>query len=184
MSLEHAILGILQYKPISGYDIKKIFDTSISHFWSADQSQIYRTLNKLANEEKIEMELIIQDSKPNSKIYHITDKGKDEFINWLNSSINMVELRIPWLMQIFFAAKLSDENIIKILKQVKQQIQIRIDSNIKNREDIKLAEDMVTQRDLFFMELTYDYGRMHYESIIRWIERVINQLEKKEHPQK
>ena len=47
MSLEFAILGFLNYHPYSGYDLKKIFDTSVSHFWPADQSQIYRTLSRL-----------------------------------------------------------------------------------------------------------------------------------------
>ncbi len=47
MSLEYAILGFLNYHPYTGYDLKKIFDTSIRHFWPADQSQIYRTLARL-----------------------------------------------------------------------------------------------------------------------------------------
>ena len=42
MSLEYAILGFLCYKPLSGYDLKKIFDNSVQHFWPADQGQIYR----------------------------------------------------------------------------------------------------------------------------------------------
>ena len=45
MSLDHAILGFLNYKPLSGYDLKKVFDSSVRHFWYADQSQIYRTLS-------------------------------------------------------------------------------------------------------------------------------------------
>jgi len=40
MSLQHAILGFLNYKSLTGYDLKKIFDTSVRHFWAADQSQI------------------------------------------------------------------------------------------------------------------------------------------------
>ena len=47
MSLEYAILGFLNYHPYTGYDLKKIFDTSVRHFWPADQSQIYRTLARL-----------------------------------------------------------------------------------------------------------------------------------------
>ena len=44
MSLDHAILGFLNYRRYSGYDLKKIFDKSVRHFWPADQSQIYLTL--------------------------------------------------------------------------------------------------------------------------------------------
>ena len=49
MSLEYAILGFLKDHPSSGYDLKKIFDISVRHFWPADQSQIYRTLAQMNN---------------------------------------------------------------------------------------------------------------------------------------
>jgi len=58
MSLEFAILGFLNYQPYTGYDLKKIFDTSIRHFWPADQSQIYRTLARLTEQGLAEMEKI------------------------------------------------------------------------------------------------------------------------------
>ena len=47
MSLKHAILGFLNYQPQTGYELKEVFDDSVQHFWLADQSQIYRTLNDL-----------------------------------------------------------------------------------------------------------------------------------------
>src|SRR5258705_13680872 len=51
MSLAHAILGMLQTRPMTGYDLKvECFDNSIAHFWQADQAQIYRTLDKLAED--------------------------------------------------------------------------------------------------------------------------------------
>ena len=33
MSLEHAILGFLNYHPYSGYDLKKVFDHSVQPRW-------------------------------------------------------------------------------------------------------------------------------------------------------
>jgi len=185
MSLEYAILGFLQYKPISGYDMKKMLDASIRHFWSADQSQIYRTLNKLTNEGLIDMKLVIQDNKPNSKIYHITERGKEEFLNWLNSPMPMVEPRISWLIQVFFAAQLSDDAIINIFKQTATQIRNRINAYEKtNKMEFIVDNDGFAPRDLFFIELTYDYGLMLHNSILEWIEKAIKQIEEKEHPQK
>ena len=58
MSLEYAILGFLNYSPMSGYDLKKLFDNSVRHFWPADQSQIYRTLGKLAEQGYVEREIV------------------------------------------------------------------------------------------------------------------------------
>jgi hypothetical protein len=47
MCLKHAILGILSFSPMTGYDLKKAFDRSVRHFWPVNQSQIYRTLAEL-----------------------------------------------------------------------------------------------------------------------------------------
>ena len=47
MSLPYAILGLLEYKPMTGYDLKKIFEESVVNFWAASQSQIYRELDLL-----------------------------------------------------------------------------------------------------------------------------------------
>ena len=54
MSLKHAILGFLSFKPLSGYDLKKAFDNSVRHFWPANQSQIYRTLSQMTDEGLVE----------------------------------------------------------------------------------------------------------------------------------
>ena len=67
MSLEHAILGFLNYRAFSGYDLKKAFDTSVNHFWPADQSQIYRTLARLAERGWAEMEIVPQEDRPDRK---------------------------------------------------------------------------------------------------------------------
>jgi DNA-binding PadR family transcriptional regulator len=60
--LAHAILGFLDYQPMSGYDIKKTIDQSVSHFWSATQSHIYKALENLEKEEMVES-LVIQQSR-------------------------------------------------------------------------------------------------------------------------
>ena len=185
MSLQYAILGFLQYKPISGYDMKKLIDTSIGYFWSADQSQIYRTLSKLTEEGLIGVETIIQYSKPNSKIYHITDKGKEEFLKWLISPAPIVQPRLPWLIQVFFAAQLPDDEIINIFKQITINIheKIRIFDK-KDKERFITDNDVLTPRDLLFIELTYECGLTIYSAILQWAEKAIERIENKEYLQK
>jgi len=67
MSLEYAILGFLNYHPYTGYDLKKIFDTSVNHFWHADQSQIYRTLARLTEQGHVQMEKVPQEDRPTAR---------------------------------------------------------------------------------------------------------------------
>jgi len=85
MSLEHAILGFLNYEPMTGYDIKKMVDVSVSHFWPAMQSQIYKTLGRMEADGWLTVETIPQEPRPPRKMYSITAAGRAELFHWLET---------------------------------------------------------------------------------------------------
>src|SRR5690349_16257537 len=104
MSLTHAILGLLTQSPMTGYDLKNYsFDTSVAHFWPADQAQIYRTLDKMAEQGWVESRVEFQEDRPNRKVYSITDDGRDELQRWLLLFQPLTPYREPFLIQLFFA---------------------------------------------------------------------------------
>lgn len=182
MSLDYAMLGFLQITPLSGYDMKKMFDVSVRHFWAADQSQIYRTLARLTNNELIWSETIIQDGRPNSKVYHITEKGKEEFSKWLTSPVIPVEPRISWLIQVFFGGGLSDEEFIHMMEEVASKIQCLIkEFKTDDSKDELITDNKKLKRDLFFQKLTLDYGINMNKNMINWIERTIERIKNKEY---
>ena len=45
--LKHGILGLLSYGDMTGYQIMTVFRDSLSHFWVAQTSQIYREMQGL-----------------------------------------------------------------------------------------------------------------------------------------
>ena len=83
MSLKHAILGFLNMRPFSGYDLWKVFGKSVNNYWSATHTQVYRTLAELAKDKMVDTEMVRQQSSPNKKIYHITYRGREELVKWL-----------------------------------------------------------------------------------------------------
>ncbi|HEY3155376.1 MAG TPA: PadR family transcriptional regulator, partial [Candidatus Eisenbacteria bacterium] len=46
-STPYAILGMLSFAPMSGYDIRKEAASSIGYFWSESYGQIYPALREL-----------------------------------------------------------------------------------------------------------------------------------------
>ena len=91
MSLQHGVLGFLNYGSMSGYDLAKAFSSSVQFFWNAQNSQIYLVLDKLEKQGFVTHELIVQTDKPSKKLYSITDEGRTEFLRWLaapNESIS------------------------------------------------------------------------------------------------
>ncbi len=118
MSLAHAILGLLQQQERTGYDLKTgCFDGCIAHQWPADQAQIYRTLDKLVEQGWITCTLEIQSDRPNRKVYSLTEAGLAELIRWLQCPQPLPTVREPLLIQMYFAAQLSNDAIIHLLEQ-------------------------------------------------------------------
>jgi len=109
MSLRMAILILLRYTPMSGYGLKKVFDMSINHFWSAKLSQIYRELKTLESGGRVTSGVQKQDFRPDKKVYAVTEAGEHEFLEWLN--LFPVPLGPPrrdeFLLRIFFAADMN-----------------------------------------------------------------------------
>src|SRR5439155_265174 len=57
----YAILGVLSRRAMSGYDVKKLIERSIAHFWNESHAQIYPILNPLpARLEPVRSELLLK----------------------------------------------------------------------------------------------------------------------------
>jgi PadR family transcriptional regulator, regulatory protein AphA len=177
MSLEYAILGFLKYHPYTGYDLKKIFDTSIRHFWQADQSQIYRTLSHLTDQGFVEMERIPQEDRPDRKLYHITDAGRAAFIEWLSGPPSINEPRSAPLVQVFFAGELSDELVLAkfegfaaIMRGILAQYD-QLPAMIGPYQ-----HEIQSPREHFFWMLTLDNGIRNMRANLEWAESIIERI--------
>lgn len=178
MSLEYAILGFLNYAPMSGYDLKKAFDTSVRHFWPADQSQIYRTLKELTERGWVTVEIIPQEDRPNRKVYHITEAGREELRRWLAVPLPPDEPRIPWLIQVFFAGQLPDAEIIALLERHAAELRARLHQYDRvPQQAAAYAEAVQSPREVFFWAMTLDYGVRMTQALLEWLEEKIRILQ-------
>jgi PadR family transcriptional regulator, regulatory protein AphA len=183
MSLDHAILGFLQYRPLSGYDLKAEFDFSLQESWPADQSHIYRTLARLAEKELIETELVRQDSRPDRKVYHITRKGREELLRWLSAPALNKDVRLAQLIQIFFSAHLADDQLIKLFEGLSEIVRKRLHELNEFPRKIVLHKRNIqtTPRDEFLRLVTLEYLIRTNEAYLSLLEDVMGRLKRGEH---
>ena len=185
MSLDHAILGFLNYDPLSGYDLKKVFDISVQHFWPADQSQIYRTLTRLTERDWVEMEVIEQTERPDRKVYHITESGREELLRWLAEAAPEKASRSAALIQVFFFGQLKDEVILHKFEAYAQTIRaVLVNYENLSKELTSSLPETCTPREHFFWLLTLDLGLRTMRENLAWAENVIAQFKAGTVPQK
>lgn len=126
MSLRHAILGFLSVKPMSGYDLKRHFDASVRHFWTADQAAIYRALGELDAERLVEHERVAQATRPDRKVYQLTEAGRAALDEWLATPASPVARREPLLVKLFFAGRLPPEALRRLLEAELAQVEAEL----------------------------------------------------------
>jgi len=184
MSLEFAILGFLNYHPYTGYDLKKIFDTSVRHFWPADQSQIYRTLARLMEQGLAEMEQVPQKDRPDRKVYQITQAGREELLRWLGGPTPMDEPRSAPLIQVFFAGRLSDEEILAKFEGFAAILRAVLSKYDKIPDQLgPYQQEINSPREHFFWMLTLDNGIRSVRANLEWAESVIERIKNGQVPQ-
>ena len=183
MSLEYAILGFLNQHPYSGYDLKKIFDATVRHFWVADQSQIYRTLSRMNEKDWVEIELIPQESRPDRKEYHITQAGKDELRRWLTTPLPPEPNRSADMIQVFFAGQLSDEEALLIFERAAGQMRMGLAQYAQVPRNIEAYSDYTSSpREFYFGMLTLDVGIHTLQANLEFIEGLIERIKNGEIP--
>lgn len=183
MSLDYAILGFLNYHPQSGYDLKKTFDVSVKHFWSADQSQIYRTLSRLTKKRLVEVEIVRQEDRPDRKVYHITGEGRTALMEWVAGPPPFSEPRSAPLIQVFFMGQLSNEEALQRFEgyaQIMRMILARYDAVPEAIEEI--YKDVQSARERFFWQLTLENGLANMRANLEWAESVIERIRNGEIP--
>jgi len=169
MSLKHALLGFLNRKSMTGYQLKQGFDESVRNFWNASLSQIYPTLSQMKDDGLLTMKVKYQDSSPNAKIYHITDSGREELRKWLEEPLEPQQHRNAYLIKIFFGANIDPALIIG---QLKARLELA-EKNLAKYQQIPKDNGLT-----LFESLTVDYGVKHMEAEISWCKEAIEKIER------
>jgi DNA-binding PadR family transcriptional regulator len=176
LSLEHAILGFLDVGPRTGYDLKtRCFDIEARAFWSADQAQIYRTLERLKDLGLVKATRRRQTGKPDRKVFDLTAAGRDSLVGWTVSAAPLSPPRDAFLMQLYFSAAGSDDGIIGLLTQRRASHQDRLES--LRSQAIELAQATVLPARVAAMRaVAYDGAMATERATIDWLDDTLEAI--------
>jgi PadR family transcriptional regulator, regulatory protein AphA len=173
MSLRHAILGILSIQPMSGYDLKKTIDQSVGHFWTADQSQVYRTLAALVEDGLASRRTVAQDERPNLHLHTVTDRGLVALDEWLASPLQTPPMREPFLARLFFADRMPPEAIRELLEVRRREV----GEQLAALEAIAVSVDDADIGQVLRLA-TLANGIAHAKTELEWLDDTARRLER------
>lgn len=179
MSLSFGILGLLNYGPMSGYDIIKAFESSLQFFWHAQNSHIYLELKKLEKKGYISGKTVIQADCPNKKIYSITETGKREFMNWLaeGAGEDATHFKSAFLMKVFFGGNMPPAQSADMLRKFKEDCETYLGKMSSTPESIENYGSNKENYQTIYWQFTIDFGYGFMKTCIEWADRCIQKLE-------
>lgn len=175
--LKHGILGLLNYHQLTGYEIMTTFRDSLSFFWNAQTSQIYRELQTLEAKGWVDKTPVPQQGKPDKNIYTITPEGHEELLRWLSDEQPAFDTRNHILMKVFFLGERSREDNIRYFEGLKEYCGIFLQCLDEAREHVNEYRGFLEDPGkAVYWEMTIDYGRRNMQSYIDWAQSCIDRL--------
>lgn len=117
MSLRHAVLGVLDAREMTGYELTQFFEVSARWVWSAPQSQIYPTLKKMESDGLIAGEDQVRGTRLRRRRYSITPDGRVELERWILEDHGDAPLRDPFLLQMLFLDMVEPDDAVEVLQR-------------------------------------------------------------------
>jgi DNA-binding PadR family transcriptional regulator len=172
MSLRHAILGILAYRELHGYELKRVLEEGISTFWPVNLAAIYPCLRKLEDEGLVAYTRQAGvEGRPDRKVYTVTEPGREELARWRRLPPDEASsVRNPLYLKLLFATEEDFPEAIGWIGKRLERSRAALD---------ELRAELAKPRgdfDTFFVRFLRESGAAHLELEIERLEELRTRL--------
>ncbi len=171
---KYAILGVLSQGPMSGYDIKKFIERSISNFWSESYGQIYPLLKQLTEEGLASSQSEKQPGKPERYVYMLTGKGWQALRGWLAEPAEYTVGRIEILLKLFFGRHTTVATNVEHVREFRA-LQVQLLQKYAQIEK-RIHAVCVDEAERLYALMTLSYGRHVSQALLAWCDEVLATL--------
>jgi DNA-binding PadR family transcriptional regulator len=179
--------------PMSGYDIKRLFDHMLSPMWGAAHSQIYNELRRMEELGWVQMQREEQENRPDRKVYSITQAGQQALASWQAKTPGVPQLRDELLLKIMFGSFASPEALIENVKAGIISHEQRLATYRQNLQRLPVRGEQLKEGSRHnpyasesegdpFLELISHFAIDLEKTYLHWLYEVLDTLEGRHQP--
>ncbi|GIH74324.1 PadR family transcriptional regulator [Planobispora longispora] len=173
MSLRMALLGLLTISgPASGYDLTKLFESSINHAWQARHSQIYPELNKMSADGLV---TVGEQGARGRKTYAVTEEGARLLREWLLAGEPSRLARHEESLRAFLVPALEPDEAVALLREQARGYDARL-AELEALGEPKTLER--GRRAEGFGRYALDLGLRHMRMMRDWARDTADEIER------
>ena len=172
----YAVLGMLSIAPMSGYDIKKRVERSVSNFWTESYGQIYPILKNLVAEKLVNKTVEKGEGKPDRHVYALTERGREELQRWLAEDVLPKAERNELLLKLFFGEEVSFATNIRHIEKYRE-LQHGLLARYEAIEK-EIRAEYADNPNLPYWLLTVRYGQHVSRALLDWCDESLAKMKK------
>lgn len=119
------------------------------------------------------MNVEVQENAPNKKVYTITDKGRQMFVESLKKPVAEDKIRSSFLSKLFFFSEIPHMERIGLAKQYQDIVNAK-------EEDLKAVNQAARKTGDAFQQINYEFGLRFFNDLSSNIKETIKKLEELE----
>ena len=164
--MKYPILALLEDSPAHGYELKSAFERRFGEVWGAiNIGTVYHALQRLERDGLVTAEVVEQSTRPDKRVYALTDAGRDAVRGWLNGPASNTRLKDQFFLKFLLAAKTGLADPFELLERQRA-------SALRALRDLsELSIDAGADA-----ELLVEAAALHLQADIRWLDRLEEHL--------
>ena len=175
---EYAVLGLLGglARPISGYDLRKLIESSVGFIWQPSKTQVYVVLPRLVGMGLATRREVEQRDRPDKQLYRITPRGRSAVRAWLDADEDSSDPdRSILLLKLFFGAQADRQALVRQLVAFRDAYASRL---AVYRSMRPAAADTAAGASDEFTALTLNYGIPRARAAVDWANAALKELDR------
>jgi DNA-binding PadR family transcriptional regulator len=171
---EYAVLGLLASGARTGYDVKRLADEALGHFWNESFGHIYPILRRLDERGWVTHTVEPQEGRPDRKVYALTPAGEAALRGWFALPVEPVPPRNELLLKLFFGPLAAPG----VLRAQIEEHRARQQTHLEQLDALaeQAAREEAHNPNLPYWLLTVDYGRAALRALIAWSDDVLDRI--------
>ena len=156
------LLALLAKEPAHGYELKSQLEQIFGEAYPAPNiGQIYVTLQRLERDGLVCSQDVVQVTRPNKRVYELTDAGREAVIEWIDKPSEGPRVRDEFFMKLALSAVAGTSDRLGLINRQRRHYLAQL------RSLTKLAD----AADRRIPRLLIEGAILHLQADLDWLQR-------------
>lgn len=161
------LLALLAKEPAHGYELKTQLEQLFGEAYPTPNiGQIYVTLQRLERDGLVRSQDVVQTTRPNKRVYELTDVGREAVIGWIDATSAGPRVRDEFFMKLALSQLSGASDRLGLINRQRRHYLAQMRS----------LSDLAVSADRRIPRLLIEGAMLHLQADLDWLQRCQEEL--------